>query len=204
MISYSRSICLLVFVLAACSSAGTTSDDRSPDDPSTEPTKLSDPLAISNSNNIPDEQRQYFEDGQVTLAEYQEAYGAFTQCAVDAGVGSDLREQGRDEATGVIMYSTQTELFPPGQFDGTMLNDCYQRQFVHVEIAFQTSDPAVLAALPQEQIDLFNQNIRPCLEQIGVEVPGDLEFNDENWAQLNEEAVRAFEDGRCGSGVEGG
>lgn len=203
MASGPRSICLLTFVLVACSNAGTESDDR--------PLESSAPLelAVLEKDGLPEEQRQYFEDDKVTFAEYQAAYGAFVQCAADAGVGDDLREQGRDEVTGLITYSTRTLLSPPGQTppgqsDGSELNDCYHRWFFHVERAFQGTDPAVLAAIPQEQMDGFNELFRPCLERIGVEVPDDLEFNDENWAELNDEAVRAFQDGRCGPDAGGG
>jgi len=159
------------------------------------------PAVVANQD-VPEEQIAYFQDGKVTLREYQEAYGAFVQCAADAGVGDDLREQGRDEVTGIIEYTTQTLLLPPGQTppgqsDGSELNECYNRWFFHVEVAFHTSDPAVLAAEPQEQLDFFNENFRPCLEQIGVAVPDDLEFQDENWGPLNDEAARALQDGRC-------
>lgn len=199
MASYPRSVCLLLtFVMAACSNAGTEADDRTPI--SSGPLEL----AVLESEAVPEEQRQYFADDKVTLSEYQSAYSAFAQCAVDAGVGDDLREQGRDVVTGLITYSTRTLLSPPGQTppgqsDGSQLNECYHRWFAHVERAFQATDAAVLAAEPQEQMEFFNENIRPCLEQIGVDVPEDLEFNDENWGQLNDEAVRAFQDGRCSS-----
>jgi len=198
MVSYPRSLFLLSLVLAACSSAGTTSDERPPE------SVTPPPLAVSDDGEVPAKQAQYFEDNKVTLDEYQEAFGAFVQCAEDAGIGGDLREWSRDVATGLIEYTTQTLLLPPGQSDDTPLNDCYQSWFAHTEVAFQISDPAVLAAEPQEQLDFFNQNYRPCLEQIDVEVPDDLEFNDENWSQLVEEAVAASQDGRCSTGVEGG
>lgn len=195
---YPRSLWLLTFVLVACSGVGTKSNDR--------PLESSAPatLIAPANHDLPEEQRQYFEDGKVTLAEYQAAYYAFGQCAADAGVGADLREQSRDLATGVIWYSTQTLLMPPGQSDGSKLNECYIRWFAHTEAAFLTSDPAVLAAEPQEQMDFFNKNLRPCLERIGVEIPDDLEFNDENWAQLNGEAMRALQDGRCSPEAKGG
>ncbi len=191
-----RSLYLLTIVLAACSSAGTKSDGQQVPEAS---------AAVATGNgDLPDEQRQYFDDGKVTLSEYQEAFSAFIQCAVDAGIGADVKEQGRDPATGIISYSTKTLLLPPGQEGDTELNSCYQRRFAYVEIAFQTSDPGVLAAEPQEQLEFFNENYRPCLESIGVEVPTDLEFDDENWAQLSQEAAAAFQDGRCGTDEGGG
>lgn len=200
MSSCPRSLGLLTLVLVACSNAGTEADAR----PAIEsvPETLAD--TGTNTDALPEEQRGYFEDGEVTLAEYQAAYSQFAQCAVDMGVGDDLREQGRDEVTGLITYSTQTMLLPPGQSDGSTLNDCYQRRFAFVEMTFQTSDPAVLAAEPREQLDFFNENFRPCLDSIGIGVPDDLEFNDEHWAQLVGEATQAFQDGRCDSGPEGG
>lgn len=197
MTSHARSFVLLTLVLAACSNAGATSDDRPPE-------SLALALAVSDNNEVPDEQSQYFEDGKVTLDEYQEAFGVFVECATEAGVGGGLREQSRDVVTGLIEYTTQTLLLPPGQSDGTKLNDCYQLRFAYVEIAFQISDPTVLAQEPREQMDFFNENYRPCLEELGVSVPDDLEFNDEHWAQLYEEAIAASQDGRCGSSDAGG
>jgi hypothetical protein len=187
---------LLPLLLAACSTAGGDPDQNDASASSSVPV----PAPVNRA--VPEAQQEYFSDGEVSLAEYQEAFATFVQCAADAGLGSDLREQGRDEVTGVISYSTQTLLLPPGQFDGTKLNDCYQDTFVYVEVAFQTSDPTVLAAQPQEQLAFFNENIRPCLAKIGIEVPDDLEFNDENWLQLNDEATRAFQDGRCDTGED--
>ncbi len=206
-----RPILLLTVVLAACSGASTEQDERSSEQP--DPSSGAEPgsaldganeSATPSGDEVPAEQRQYFEDGVITLAEYQQAFSEFANCASEAGVGADLREQGRDEVTGLIQYSTQTLLLPPGQSDGSALNECFHRTFAHTETAFQISDPTVLAADAQDQIAFFNENYRSCLQEIGVAIPDDLEFNDENWAQLLEEAVTAQQDGRCSAGVGGG
>ena len=190
-------LCIAVS-LTACSGTGSGSPgDTSADDGPAPTQSLPVVENFAENHDLPEEQLGYFQDGKVTLQEYQEAYGAFVQCAADAGIGDDLREQSRDEVTGLIWYSTGTELLPPGQSNGTELNDCYHRWFAHTEMAFQTSDPAVLAGEPAEQMKFFNENLRPCLEHIEVAVPDDLEYQDENWGPLNDEAVRAINDGRC-------
>lgn len=192
MTAYPRSSILLSFVvLAGCSGADTTS----PDQPSSDVDRQV--AAAPGSEEVPPQQRQYFADNNITLDEYQEAYSAFVQCANDAGVGDHIREHGRDAATGLINFSTQTMILPPGQSTGTPLNECFITYFAHTETAFQLSDPAVLEAGEQEQMSIFNTGYRPCLEHIGVEIPSDLEPSDENWAQLIEEATRAQADGRC-------
>lgn len=199
----SYALLFIAVSITACSGTGSASPDDASADEGSAPTQARSVVEnVVENRDLPEEQRAYFQDGKVTLQEYQEAYGAFVQCAADAGVGDDLREQGRDEVTGLIAYSTRTLLSPPGQTppgqsDGSELNDCYHRWFAHVEVAFQGSDPAVLAGQPAEQMRFFNENLRPCLEHIGVAVPDDLEFQDENWGPLNDEAVRAIQDGRC-------
>lgn len=189
---------LVVVAVAACSDA-----DAKPQDEVPSGGRGSTPAArgeIPEFDDLPEEQRAYFEDGKVTLQDYQEAWGAFVQCAQDAGVADVLHEHDRDPVTGMINYSVSSysdELLPPGRFNGSKLNDCYQRWFAHTEMAFQLSDPAVLAAEPAEQMKFFDDYLRPCLGQLGVDVPNDLEYNDENWQSLNDQAVEALQDGRC-------
>ncbi len=148
---------------------------------------------------IPEEQRAFFLDGKVDVDEYRQAFAQFKECAAERGISDQLQEVGVDPVTGVISYQTSIEspLEAPGVTSGSQLNDCYQLWFAQTEIAFQTSDPNVVAALPGEQMKFFDSNIRPCLEMIGITVPADLQYNDENWGPLTETATRAIADGQC-------
>ena len=204
----SYAVLFIAVSLTACSGTGRGSPGDASADAGPAPTQAPSVAEnmveiIAEQDDLPEEQRAYFQDGKITLQEYQEAYGAFVQCAADGGIGDDLREQSRDEVTGLIVCSTRTLLVfpgqapPGGQYDGSVLNDCYHRWFAHTEAAFQTSDPAVLAGEPAEQMKFFNENLRPCLEHIEVAVPDDLEYQDENWGPLMDEATRAINDGRC-------
>jgi hypothetical protein len=51
---------------------------------------------------------------------------------------------------------------------------------------------------------IFDETARVCLDHIGVPVPSDLEFMDENWNPLNDEAYEAMGDGRCPPSLFGG
>ncbi len=162
----SYAVLSIAVCLTACSGTGSASpDDASADDGPVPSQALSEVENIVENKDVPEEQLVYFQDGKVTLQEYQEAYGAFVTS--------------------------------PDQSDGTELKDCYHRWFAHTEMAFQTSDPAVLAGEPAEQMKFFDENLRPCLEHIEVAVPDDLEYQDENWGPLMDEAVRALQNGRC-------
>lgn len=156
---------------------------------------------VPEASSVNEEQRPYFEDGVVTLAEYQEAFAKFEQCASD--VGGVVSVSLRDPVTGLITYSSSSALEARDEqsFDesGQLLpsaespmNDCYQRFFDLTEITFSTNDPTVLAAVPDEQIAMFNQIARPCLVANGVDVPADLEYGTpqyedliNRWSELN-------------------
>ncbi len=185
--------------LTACSGTGRGSPGDASADEGPAPTQALPVVEnmveiIAEKDDLPDEQRAYFQDGKVTLQEYQEAYGLFLKCTEEAGVAASWNEVGRDEVTGVITYTiTDYEEGLPG----SRTSECYERWWRDTEAAFQTSDPAVLAGEPAEQMRFFDENLRPCLEHIGVAVPDDLEYQDENWGPLMDEAVRAINDGRC-------
>jgi hypothetical protein len=62
----------------------------------------------------------------------------------------------------------------------------------------------VLGGYPIAQMKIFDETARVCLDHIGVPVPSDLEFMDENWNPLNDEAYEAMGDGRCPPSLFGG
>ena len=164
----------------------------------------SDGYSLPAAADVPAEQQEFFEDQVITLAEYQSGFAKFEGCV--RGAGGRLDETGRDEVTGVVSYQTSSDapLLPPGQSGGSVENDCYQRFFVQTEIAFQLTDPVVLGGYPIAQMKIFDETARVCLDHIGVPVPSDLVFMDENWNPLNDEAYEAMGDGRCPPSLFGG
>ena len=76
--------------LTACSGTGSGSPGDTSADDGPAPTPALSVVEnmveiIAAKDDLPEEQRAYFQDGKVTLQEYQEAYGVFVQCAADAG-----------------------------------------------------------------------------------------------------------------------
>ena len=180
-------VVLAAIVFGACSSG--SSSGTAP------PTTIGSGYVIPQADKVPADQQGYFADGDVTLREYQLAFGRFKACA-DTARGS-VAEIGADELTGVIQYETAGEVLPPGQSGGGVENDCYQKFFVQTEIAFQLTDPVVLGGLPAQQLADFNKYYRVCLDHIGVAIPDDLQFKDKNWLPLLEASAKAVSDGRC-------
>ena len=105
----------------------------------------------------------------------------------------------RDPLTGRILYATSDDTTATGlpSRPPRTLGDCYQIYFLATEITFQQTDETMLAQMPAEQLEIFDQTFRPCLEQLGVPIPDDLAFQDENWPVLFVEASQALADGRC-------
>jgi hypothetical protein len=169
-------------ILGACSSGS----ESAPTVP------VEEEFVVPEADAVPAEQQAAFADSAISLQEYEAAFQQFVECADGA-----VTEVARDEVTGSITYQSSGELLVPGEKGGSAANDCYQRYFVQTEVAFQLTDAAVQDAEPSEQMKIFNDGFRPCLDLIGVEVPADLEFGDENWIPLLDEVVIAKNDGRC-------
>lgn len=180
-------ISFLVILVGACSSHSA----------SPPPSVANGNYVLPVGNDVPPEQREWFADGEIALTEYNSAFNRFFDCAKDGGGG--INEIGRDELTGVISYTSpaSADLLGPGQENGSVENGCYQEFFVQTEIAFQQTDPIVLGGLPAQQMQLFNTGDRLCLDYLGIPVPADLEFLDENWMPLVERVMVAIKDGSC-------
>lgn len=184
--------------LAGCGGSETSSSARDLQD-----------AGIPEAGSVSADQRAYFEDGVVTLAEYQEAFSRFVECA--AGAGGVVSESARNPVTGLISYTSSALLQAEGaqvlDADGNVLptvsnpvNDCYQRFFDVTEIAFTANDPTVQAAIPSEQMAAFEQVVKPCLLANGVEVPVDLEFGSSQYRDLTDRAAELNASGSCGQG----
>ncbi len=153
------------------------------------------PAGLPDMELVPEEQLRYFDDGVVTLEEYQEAFTLFAECARE--LGGRVSTQAPDPVTGMISYSTSfaTQGVGVRSFDQdhnelrpveSPLNDCYQRYFDFAEWWFQTNDPTVLAALPAEQLEMLRQFAGPCLAEHGVDIPDDLEYGSPQYQELGD------------------
>lgn len=146
---------------------------------------------------VPAAQRAALADGTVTRAEYQAAYAAFARC-VAAGRGR-LRETGRDRASGMIEYSTPHRLGTPAAPNrGSVEGRCYNDTFDRVEYVFETTDPAVLAAVAARSRQVYAEHIRPCLVKNHLDAPADPpDPAGPEFATLNSTASQLQQQGRC-------
>lgn len=144
---------------------------------------------------VPVEQQPYFEDGTVSLDEYQAAFEEFRSCAVE--LGNDVVENGRDPASGVIAYSTAEELLDPSSGASNETTACYQRFFMATEIEFQLTDAAAIDASASRQLQEFQQLNAPCLADHGVSIPPDLEPGSQAFQELLAEFDRLALAGEC-------
>lgn len=145
---------------------------------------------------LPPEQRDAFEDGKVLLPEYQSGFAAFRACAEDSAKDSVAIES-TDPETGLIIYGTMGVLEPPGPIAGSAVNRCYQTYFSYIELAWQRTDPTLLAVSARRQRELFDTTFRPCLEANGYEVPDVVEPGTEVYGELTVAATKLFNDGTC-------
>lgn len=171
-------------VLAACASddaAGSTPESR--------------PAASSSVGDVPSEQAAALADGTVTATEYRAAFDGFQQCVTDGGGSITLTDT--DAVTGELTYTSSGDLLAPGQMGGSTENECYQRFFAQVEVTFSLTDPGVQDNLSSEQMQIFDQTIRPCLEYAGVDIPDDLAYGTADWLRMLDENTRALNAGEC-------
>lgn len=144
---------------------------------------------------LPDDQRAAFSDYVITRAEYEAAFDRFALCA--EGQGKSVTRYSNNPFTDEIVYGASGELLPPGQTGGGAVNECYQKYFAQTEIIFSTASREVLSNLDEEQMHLFDQHIRPCLELIGAEVPDDLVVGSAEWVRLLDANTAAHDAGKC-------
>jgi hypothetical protein len=141
------------------------------------------------------EQQAFFDDGVVTLEEYQAGFAAFQTCARE--LGSEVIDNGRDLASGVISYATSQELLDPASGQINETTTCYRRHFAATELEFQLSDPAALDAAAAQQLTDFQELNAPCLIDNGVAVPPDLEVGSQAYQALLTEFNELALAGQC-------
>lgn len=148
-----------------------------------------------NLDDIPPEQRAAFEDGVVSTLEYTEAFQQFEACA-----NADERnvvDVASDPATGLIRFGVKGELTVSGPDNGSAVDRCYRRFFSEIELEWQTTDAAVLAAGNQESLDTFRRDLEPCLEANGYDVPDDIESGTQLFGDLTQVAITLINEGTC-------
>lgn len=184
---------MVVLAIVACGSSGSS-------DGSTDPASASSLATIPGGTTSSDAevlsgQAAALDDGVVTLEEYQSAFAAFKDCAV--AKGGRVADVDRNPNTGLILYESASELLPPGQWGGSVENECYQAEFAEVEIAFATTDDRVLADADAELQRVFYTEIRPCMESLGIDVPNDVVMKSAEEIAFYERFVEAVNAGQC-------
>jgi hypothetical protein len=143
-------------------------------------------------------QMQYLADGKVTLAEYQEAFASFEACVTKQG--GRIRVTSRDPASGAILYETGAETGTPTAPNlASPEGRCYGEYFGKVEVAFQSTDPAFLASLRQQQIQIYLTSVKPCLQKNGVAAPATVEPGSDEFVKLGDQAYKFVTQGKCPS-----
>ncbi len=156
---------------------------------------VSTPVVAAVAAEVSPEQQPYFDDGVVTLDEYQAAFDAFRTCAVARN--KEVDETNRDPASGVIMYATSEELLDTTSGDSNDTTTCYVRHFMATEIEFQQTDSAALDAASSQQLRDFEQLLAPCLTENGFEIPLDLRAGSQAYEELSAEFNRLALAGKC-------
>lgn len=155
---------------------------------------------------IPPDQAHYFEDRQITLTEYQDAFAEFDECAEAAG--SPIRITDTDERTGQVVFEAVEPVMAAGaqMFDrdgnpfpapANPTNSCYQQHFDKVKMWFDLYDPTVLAAFELGERDSFLRNVAPCLRENGIAVPDDIQPGSAEFIELFAEFDALLAQDRC-------
>lgn len=155
---------------------------------------------------VPVDQAAYFEDGQITLGEYEEAFQLFVDCAATAGGSVSVAEV--DAVTGQIVFQSSEPVVAAGfvlyDNDGNQLptpsnptTSCYQRHYDQVKLWFDLRDPTVAAATGDEQVELFYEMMAPCLESNNVAVPSGLDASSSEFLRLQDGFEQLLAEGRC-------
>ncbi len=178
----------LALVLAACASGnGEEAESLIPPE-----------ATIAALGDIPEEQRWAFEDGTVTVEEYQKGFDAFRSCVEEQGqrlVGVSI-----DPTTGLIEYGIPASgPDVPRQEDPLQITaeECYLRWFQEIDATYQTMTPAVLEAALEEDRRRLDRDMRPCLQANGIEVGDVSELGRQALDRFSLRYVELFENGAC-------
>lgn len=141
-------------------------------------------------------QQEALADGEVTIDEYNEGYEAFRSCAEERG--GTVETLGVDPASGLIAYSTATDIFDrDSSGELSVEGQCYSETFIAIEATFETTNPAAVAAAQQGIMDAFDLDVRPCLEANDVLIPDGLVVDSADWDQLTIEFSQLQQSGAC-------
>lgn len=126
------------------------------------------------------------QDEHVSDDEYLAAYEAFVSCA--SGFGAEVIEHGRDPSTGLIGYGYSNE-------HADIVRKCNSWHFARIDAWVQTRHPEVQEERQAESVRWFKEDVVPCLEQFGIEVPEHLTGEQEDpeereyWTQYSDYVV---------------
>ncbi|WP_419839339.1 hypothetical protein [Candidatus Poriferisodalis sp.] len=128
-------------------------------------------------------QIEALQDERVSDDEYVAAYEAFVSCS--RGLGADVIERGRDARTGLIRYGYSDE-------HADIVRKCNSWHFARIDAWVQTRDPDVHEERRAESVRWFEEDVVPCLERFGIEVPDHLTGEQEDpeereyWTQYSD------------------
>jgi hypothetical protein len=135
-------------------------------------------------------------DDTVTSAQYQAAFSAFESCATKAGGRVELLS--RDPATGLITFQSRGVLgTPDAPALGSPEGVCYHEYFDEIDYIFQTTDPGVLQYQKQQDIEIYDRFVRPCLLKNHRPAPAKVTPGTSSFGQLAQEASTLEDEGKC-------
>ncbi len=144
---------------------------------------------------IPPDQRDAYEDGTVDTGEYYGAFNLFRSCAnADEPVVVNIQT---DPTSRYISYGVKGDLSAPGPSNGTLVDDCYQRYFSWIEATWQTTDPGALDSVMQQNLDFFENVMRPCLEANDAAIPDEVIPGTDAFGDLSKQFESLNAAGKC-------
>lgn len=141
-------------------------------------------------------QRSLLAKPPVTAADYEAAFTAFQKCA-DSGGGSVI-VMSRDPVSGEITYETSGQIGTPENPDLTTPEGrCYHKYFDRVEIVFETTNPVALQEGIRQQVQIYDQSIRPCLLKNHETAPRSVTPGSQSFGQLMDAWSKLNAEGKC-------
>lgn len=154
-------------------------------------------LVLPGLDELPEAQRAAFEDGTVDTAEYTQAFERLQACANASGENVTLDR--RDPVSGYIEYGINSVDGGGDPEDPNTPNGrCVADEWYWIELAWQLSDPTLLAQGRQADVDRYANELLPCLLANGVDAPASFDGvpTPESIA-LEDEWLRLYQAGKC-------
>lgn len=165
---FQRTLILLGAVASLVAACTGGDDDAEPGDPAVDPSDIT----TSGFADPSSRQLEMIADGEVTFEEYEEAFFAYIQCALDAGIR--IREEPRLDAHGQY-YSASFSMGAGAEYETNRLNldTCQDRHLLSVLVLYaDTTRPS------ESVLQKANEAVVSCLATNGIEMPSHLSLDD--------------------------